>query len=122
MIVILKKLINQLYDLFCFVGRMSGCHQMASRSFVVKNRQFPVCARCTGCFSGYIVGIFIYFIWAVPLYICISLCMIMLIDWSIQYLKIKESNNCRRFITGFLCGIGYINIFLIVLKFLLSLL
>ena len=34
----------------------------------------------------------------------------MFLDWYIQYKKIKESNNFRRFITGNLAGIAQMNI------------
>lgn len=119
---IIKNCLSKLYEIFWLLGKMSGCHQIPSRSFFIKNRQFPVCARCTGCFTGYIIGIPLFFVCKIPFYICIPLCLIMLADWLIQYFQIKESTNLRRFLTGLLCGVGYVNIFLMILIHILSLL
>lgn len=113
----LKRYLNCIYEIFWIFGKMSGCHQMPSRSFFIKKRQFPVCARCTGCFIGYFIGFLLHFVCEIPLYICILLCLIMLIDWLIQYFNIRESNNFRRLLTGLLCGIGYINFFLFFAKY-----
>jgi uncharacterized membrane protein len=33
------------------------CHRIPERSFVLGDRQFPLCARCTGTFLGAIVGL-----------------------------------------------------------------
>lgn len=85
------------------------CHQIYERSFSYNGYQFPVCARCTGIFIGQIIGVIcivlglrINFLWATALIIP------MVIDGLIQLMKIIESNNIRRFITGFASGIGYI--------------
>lgn len=42
------------------MGARLGCHQRPDRSFFYKGYQFPVCARCTGLFVGYFVGIAIF--------------------------------------------------------------
>ncbi len=34
------------------------CHQIESHSFVLRGRQLPLCARCTGTFLGALVGLF----------------------------------------------------------------
>ncbi len=36
------------------------CHQMDSRSFHLAGHALPVCARCTGIYGGFLVGILIY--------------------------------------------------------------
>lgn len=85
---------------FMRLGDKCGCHQMEERSFKIKGYQFPVCSRCTGILTGQIIGIIIYLLkFRVPLYISIIFLLIMFIDWYIQYNKIKESTNTRRFIT-----------------------
>lgn len=85
------------------------CHQMHERSFSYRGYQFPVCARCTGILVGQIIGIIciilgfrINFLWS------LALIVPMAIDGLIQLMEIMESNNIRRFITGFISGIGYI--------------
>ena len=42
--------------------------------------------------------------------------MIMGIDWGVQELGIKESNNIRRLITGFLGGLGLFSIYINLIK------
>lgn len=85
---------------FMRLGNKCGCHQMEERSFKIKGYQFPVCSRCTGILTGQIIGIIIYLLkFRVSLYISIIFLLIMFIDWYIQYKKIKESTNTRRFIT-----------------------
>lgn len=85
---------------FMRLGNKCGCHQMEERSFKIKGYQFPVCSRCTGILTGQIIGIIIYLAKSrVPLFISIIFLLIMFIDWYIQYKKIKESTNIRRFIT-----------------------
>jgi uncharacterized membrane protein len=84
------------------------CHQIYERSFSYRGYQFPICARCTGIFIGQIIGIILIilgfrleFLWSIVLIVPMS------IDGLIQLIKIMESNNVRRFITGFISGIGY---------------
>ena len=93
-------------------GGKLGCHQMAERSFFIHNYQFPICARCTGVLIGYIFSPILFIISNYRMLIALILCFIMFIDWCIQYLKIKQSNNIRRLLTGILGGIGIMNIFI----------
>ena len=93
-----------IYDLLTKIGKMSGCHRRPDRSFFIKGKQFPVCARCFGAFLGYYVGLFAFIFYKVPIPVLISFCLIMFLDWYVQYKEIKESTNTRRYITGFLCG------------------
>jgi len=97
-------------------GRKLGCHQMAERSFFINNYQFPVCARCTGVLIGYILSPILILVNNYRIYIALILCLIMFIDWYIQYLKIKKSNNIRRLLTGIAGGIGIINIFIYIIQ------
>ena len=92
---------------FMEYGHRIGCHQMPERSFFISGYQFPVCARCTGVILGEIVAIILILLKInINKPIAIGLLAIMGIDWFIQYIKILESNNFRRLITGILGGIG----------------
>ena len=98
------------------LGRRLGCHQMPERSFFYKGYQFPVCARCTGVIIGEIVALICVIFLRVEWWICLLLLVPMGIDWGLQFLKILQSNNVRRFLTGLLGGFGltYIYCFAIV--------
>ena len=89
------------------LGEMLGCHQMPERSFFIKGFQFPVCARCTGVILSAIISTIIFFKKRLPIGLCLSMSSVMLLDWGMQYLKIKESTNSRRLITGLIGGFGY---------------
>ena len=98
---------------FMRLGNRCGCHQREDRSFHIKGWQFPICSRCTGILVGQLLGILIYiFQFRIPIYISCIFLFIMFLDWYIQYKKIKESTNIRRFITGTLAGIAQVAIFI----------
>ena len=98
---------------FMRLGNRCGCHQREDRSFKIKGWQFPICSRCTGILVGQLLGIFIYiFQFRIPIYISCIFLLIMFFDWYIQYKKIRESTNIRRFITGTLAGIAQVAIFI----------
>lgn len=82
------------------------CHQRADRSFFYKDYQFPICARCTGVFIGYVLAL----IYSFNIFTSVIFLSIMGIDWTIQKLNIKQSTNARRFTTGILGGLGYLSI------------
>lgn len=112
-------MLNSLYKFIFKISRLL-CHQKAERSFFINGYQFPICARCTGIAIGFVVALFL--LWKkiyINIIISAILFLIMFIDWLCQYLKIKKSNNTRRFITGLTGGFGmsffyyYIIIFLI---------
>lgn len=88
-------------------GNALGCHQMPERSFFYKGYQFPVCARCTGVIISAIIATIVFFKKKLPVSLCIAMSGVMLADWGLQYLKIKESTNTRRLITGLIGGFGY---------------
>jgi uncharacterized membrane protein len=81
---------------------------LPERSFFFKGKQFPVCARCTGVFLGRL-GAFAAFWWVkVSPWLPIAFLAIMFADWGAQHLKIKESSNIRRLVTGALGGFGLV--------------
>ena len=107
---------------FMRIGNRMGCHQREDRSFFIGKWQFPICSRCTGILVGQIIAVILYlFKIKVPTIIGLLFLFIMFLDWYIQYKKIKESTNLRRFITGTLAGIGQISIVLNIIIYIVSL-
>lgn len=96
------------------IGARTGCHQMPERSFFIKGYQFPVCARCTGVFIGYLLAPFFYVKvgFAKLKGFAIGGLVLMFLDWLLQAVHFKESTNGRRFITGILGGFGSMVVFL----------
>ncbi|UHA72081.1 DUF2085 domain-containing protein [Paenibacillus sp. 481] len=92
--------------------RLIPCHRLRSRSFVIRGRQFPICARCTGIFVGYfLLPLFLMFqpntvsMLNVLLFVFL-LSVPMLVDGFTQKWKWRESNNGLRLMTGVLFGAG----------------
>ena len=103
-------------------GKIAGCHQKPERSFFIGGWQFPVCTRCTRILIGHIASaIAIIFKVKFNVYVCLGMLLIMVLDGTIQYLKIKESTNLRRFITGIMGGVGFVGCCMWILKKLLTL-
>lgn len=101
-------------------GEHLGCHQMPERSFFYKGYQFPVCARCTGVIISSFLAFFIFLKKRISKKLCVILSGVMFLDWFIQYIKIKESTNTRRFITGLIGGFGYATLHLYLYKFIID--
>lgn len=96
---------------------------MPERSFFIKNHQFPVCARCTGFYTGLIVFLIYNFFFKItytPELFIISVLLLIptAIDGFTQLLGYRESNNNLRFTTGFIGGIGLIIIMRIAVRML----
>lgn len=89
------------------------CHQRPDRSFFIHGHQFPVCSRCTGIIIGAAsCMIYLYLTRITYDYTMLILCIILqlpyIIDGTTQYLKLRESNNILRLITGILGGVGVV--------------
>jgi uncharacterized membrane protein len=83
------------------------CHRIPERSFFYKGKQFPVCARCTGIYIGYIsIIVFALFRTYLPAIWSIALIIPILIDGITQVFCNRESTNILRLITGIMFGIG----------------
>ena len=87
------------------------CHQIPERSFHYKNKQFPVCSRCTGVIIGATIYLIMFLIFNIPYtfqYLLISFIIMvpLIIDGGTQYLQLRVSNNLLRFFTGLFFGIG----------------
>lgn len=111
---------HSFYKIIWKLGEMSGCHQISDRSFFIHNKQFPLCARCTGAFIGYIVGAIVFTWLQIPILPALFFCVLMFIDWLLQRLNILTSTNFRRIITGFLCGFALIQLYLKFIIFLIN--
>jgi uncharacterized membrane protein len=83
------------------------CHCRADRSFFIKGRQFPLCARCTGILAGNItMPFFLFDVFYLNIWWALALIVPAYIDgWSQLYFR-RSSNNTLRFFTGLLMGIG----------------
>lgn len=101
------------------LGKKLGCHQLPERSFFWKGHQFPVCVRCTGVYLGELAALFGHFLIGSCWRLDVLLCLVMLSDWTVQFLKIRQSTNLRRLITGLMCGYGMtdLGLFLVELVF-----
>ena len=97
------------------------CHRLPERSFHFKNHQFPVCARCTGFYTG----LLIFLIYSALFHINYTLTLLIIsvallipasVDGFTQYIGFRESNNNLRFITGLIGGVGLIIFFKILLR------
>lgn len=90
------------------LGARTGCHQKPERSFFYKGFQFPVCARCTGVFIGYLLAIIFFKYITLGYVFCIVMNIPMLIDGGTQFMRMRESNQILRVITGIIGGYGIV--------------
>lgn len=99
-----EELLIKLFVDNVLLYKLVKCHRLSSRSFFVRNRQFHVCARCTGLLVGYAVSpLFLLFGEHAFIGFIIS-CTALILDGITQLLGWRESNNRLRFITGFGTG------------------
>lgn len=83
------------------------CHRLPERSFFFRGKQFPICARCTGIFVGYFLGLIYFFVFGrISFLFALFLLVPLIVDGFGQYFNRWLSTNRRRFITGMLAGIG----------------
>lgn len=97
--------------IYIWLPRVFGCHQKPERSFRYHGKQFPLCARCTGELAGILICAILFWFWHPSLIISVIMMIPMLIDGFTQRFTTYESTNIRRFITGFLFGIGITSLF-----------
>ena len=103
------------------------CHRIPERSFFIKGHQFPVCARCTGFYTGLVVYLIVKFFYRPPydfrmLLISMVLMIPVAVDGLTQYFGPRESTNNLRFATGFVGGVGLIIFFKIIIGWILNVL
>ena len=56
--------------------------------------------------NKYYNSLTIYFVYPINITIAFILSFVMFLDWFIQFIKIKNSTNARRLITGIIGGYG----------------
>ena len=103
------------------------CHRKPERSFFIKGRQFPVCARCTGFYAGLIVYLIANHFYSHGydfnmLFISMVLMIPVAVDGLTQYFGPRESTNNLRFITGFIGGVGLIIFLKIIMRWIINVL
>lgn len=83
------------------------CHRRRERSIKILGYTFPLCARCTGLWLGFGMGLLFRILGLhTPLVFAITLMLPLIIDGFTQFLRFRESNNLLRFLTGILFGIA----------------
>ncbi len=101
------------------------CHRKPERSFFIKGHQFPVCARCTGFYTGLAIFLIYDYFYEIDysfnlLIISVILLIPTAIDGFTQLFKFRESNNTLRFITGLIGGLGLIIFLKIIIKWIIE--
>lgn len=87
--------------------QLVSCHRKPERSFFWKGRQFPVCARCTGLYAGYLsFPLFSFGLWHLGWLLATALVLPTFIDGLTQAFCHRESNNWLRLATGLAAGAG----------------
>ena len=86
------------------------CHTIESRSFYLDGVPMPICARCTGLYVGFLIGIGLFAAVRklrespIPSALVIALVLPLVIDGVTQALGLRTSGNELRFLTGILAG------------------
>ena len=87
------------------------CHQIADRSFSCFGRPLAVCARCTGIYLGFLIGLGLYPLlrgWGRPalpagrVFFLVSAPI--LLDTAANFLRLWDTPNAGRLVTGILWG------------------
>lgn len=95
-----------------------NCHQIPERSFFIANRQFPLCARCTGMLTGMLLfPFFLIFNIEIPITVLIIFMIPLILDGGIQLVFCIMSNNLRRFLTGISFSFGFLSLVKAIIKF-----
>jgi uncharacterized membrane protein len=89
------------------------CHRRKDRSIKMSKYTFPLCARCTGLWLGFAMGLLFRFagLHAPPAF-AVTLMLPLIIDGLTQLVGYRESNNQLRLLTGVLFGIATNMLFL----------
>lgn len=96
------------------------CHQRPDRSFFFRGYQFPVCARCTGLAIGYLASLFLRQFRALAWQQDLLLVIPLILDGGTQYLRMRESTQRKRLLTGILCGVGVMDMEIKLLQMILE--
>ncbi len=95
---------NALYQL----SLVWGCHQLKERSFCIRRRQTPLCARCMGILTGtvFLPLYHIYSHW----WISMLFIGVFFLDAATQYAGLRQSRNWLRFSTGVAFSVAVISL------------
>jgi uncharacterized membrane protein len=90
------------------VGLALFCHRREDRCFKVFGYPTFLCARCLGLFLGTLITPFLLlFNVNVPLLLAGLMIIPLLIDGFSQLLRLRESNNSLRLLTGIFFSVGF---------------
>jgi len=100
------RLHNIMQSILYRVALVWRCHQKPERSFFIRNRQLPLCARCCGILLGIVLSP-IALLFTVNGYFATMLLMPCIVDGGTQAVNLRQSNHCLRFVSGILFGIAF---------------
>lgn len=88
------------------------CHGIEQRCLTIWNTPMPICARCTAIYIGLFGGLAVFFIlpWLpekVARWLMYAAATPMAIDGVTQALRLRESTNSLRVMTGSLAGFAF---------------
>lgn len=86
------------------------CHGEKDRCFTVLGHRLPICSRCTGFYSGIVVGLLLHSLFfdfdVLFLFVLSIISLIpMSVDGLLQEFTDYESTNTIRLLTGLICGL-----------------
>jgi uncharacterized membrane protein len=85
----------------------SFCHRRKDRSIRISGYTFPLCARCTGLWLGFVMGLLVRVAGLhMPLIFAFVLMLPLTVDGLTQLAGYRESNNRLRLLSGVLFGIA----------------
>jgi uncharacterized membrane protein len=85
----------------------SFCHRRKDRSIRISGYTFPLCARCTGLWLGFVMGLLVRVAGLhIPLILAFVLMLPLTVDGLTQLAGYRESNNRLRLLSGVLFGIA----------------
>ncbi len=100
----------------CDTIGFSVCHQLSERSLAIGNITMPVCSRCMGIYTGFMITTLALFILYrkkqsgfAPTYILVLSVFFIIsagADGLLSYANIYRTNNIARMITGYFSGMG----------------
>jgi uncharacterized membrane protein len=97
---------NLIYRIFSFL-----CHQIPERSFHLEGHPLGVCARCTGIYGGFAVGVLSYPVFrslrkadSPSRLWLVAACVPIAVDFSLGFFGIWENTHLSRFSTGAIFG------------------
>lgn len=88
------------------------CHGRSDRCLSISGYEFPICARCTAIYLGFLAGLIYELYFGLPPKEFLGIYLLLIlptgIDGLTQLIFDRESNNAIRLITGYPAGVGMI--------------